>query len=196
MRQLFTIPSSPQLKRRALTFPTMLKNLAKPNKKKNTNQNPFSHRHPPPLSPPHTLSEKPDMYFKTSTPDANFLESSWSMKEHMEQSSGGTFETSADGSNLRAELILPNINCRNQLSDDFTSLLGGLSDKKPLREINHSFALQLPSRTGKTTQATTSPNNPQHRQPFHAQTWDSPTEVSHLSVQQFGKAFTDADVVE
>lgn len=195
MRQLFTIPSLPHLKCRVLTFPTTLKNLAKPNKKKHQSKPLQPQTSSSPLPTTYTLSEKPDMYFKTSMPDANFLESSWSMK-HMEQSSGGTFETSADGSNLRAELILPNINCRNQLSDDFTSLLGGLSDKNPLQEINHSLALQLPSRTGETTQAMTSPDNPQHRQPFHAQTWDSPTEASHLSVQQFGKAFTDADVVE
>jgi len=75
-------------------------------------------------------------------------------------------------------------------------LLGGLSDNNPLWETNHSLALQLPSGTGETTQAMTVPDNPQHCEPFRAQMWGSPTEASHLSVQRFGKAFTDADVVE
>lgn len=79
MKHLFTIPSPSQLKHRALAFPRMISK----NKAKHTKQ-PCSHRHSPPLSPPHALSKRPGMYFKALM----LGESGWSMKDHAQQRRG------------------------------------------------------------------------------------------------------------
>lgn len=85
------------------------------------------------------------------------------------------------------ELIAPNTNCRNQLSEHSTSLLKGLSDKIPPGEITQSLLLQLPSRMGR-------PPKPRHPQQATAprafpspQMWGSTTGASHLSNSNLGK---------